>query len=132
MVSFVILHYMALEETIQCVESIRNNIDGDKKIVIVDNFSPNGTFKDLKVRYEKEPDVEVLETGSNLGFAKGNNFGYRFAVKEHDPDYVVVMNNDMEIRQREPGRCRIGEILRRALGALGSRTRSALGSRSSG
>ena len=75
MVSFVILHYMALEETIQCVESIRNNIDGDKKIVIVDNFSPNGTFKDLKVRYEKEPDVEVLETGSNLGFAKGNNFG---------------------------------------------------------
>ena len=101
MVSFVILHYMALEETIQCVESIRNNIDGDKKIVIVDNFSPNGTFKDLKVRYEKEPDVEVLETGSNLGFAKGNNFGYRFAVKEHDPDYVVVMNNDMEIRQRD-------------------------------
>ena len=30
MVCFVILHYMALDETILCVESIRNNIDGEK------------------------------------------------------------------------------------------------------
>ena len=101
MVCFVILHYMALEETIQCVESIRNNIEGEKKIFVVDNCSPNGTFTDLEKKYSGAPDVRVLETGENLGFAKGNNFGYRVAVQEEDPDFVVVMNNDMEIRQKD-------------------------------
>jgi len=51
MVCFVILHYMALEETIQCVESIRGNVIGEKKIVVVDNCSPNGTVKELEARY---------------------------------------------------------------------------------
>ena len=37
MVCFVILHYMALEETIQCVESILNNIEGGKKVIVADN-----------------------------------------------------------------------------------------------
>ena len=51
MVCFVILHYMALEETIQCVESILNNIEGDKKVIVVDNCSPNNTGADLEKRY---------------------------------------------------------------------------------
>ena len=101
MVCFVILHYMALEETIQCVESIRNNVEGDKKIFVVDNCSPNGTFTDLEKKYADAPDVRVLETGENLGFAKGNNFGYRAALQEEDPDFIVVMNNDMEILQKD-------------------------------
>ena len=49
-----------------------------------------------------------METGENLGFAKGNNFGYAYAVREYSPDFVVVMNNDMEIRQKDF----IGQIYR--------------------
>lgn len=63
MVCFVILHYMALDETIQCVESIRGNIDGEKRIVVVDNCSPNGTVKELEERYRETEEVKVLETG---------------------------------------------------------------------
>ena len=101
MVCFVILHYMALEETIQCVESILNNIEGDKKVIVVDNCSPNNTGADLENRYAGSGNVDVLQTGKNLGFAKGNNFGYGYAVQNYDPDFVVVMNNDMEIRQQD-------------------------------
>ena len=101
MVCFVILHYMALDETILCVESIRDSVEGEKKIIIVDNCSPNGTIKGLEEHYQDAADVDVLETGENLGFAKGNNFGYAYAVREYDPDFVVVMNNDMEIRQKD-------------------------------
>ena len=101
MVCFVILHYMALEETIQCVESILNNIEGEKKVIVVDNCSPNGTLADLQARYETAPDVDVLGTGSNLGFARGNNFGYQYAVQRYAPDFAVVMNNDMEITQSD-------------------------------
>ena len=101
MVCFVILHYMALDETIQCVESILNNIEGEKKVIVVDNCSPNGTLADLQARYETAPDVDVLGTGSNLGFARGNNFGYQYAVQRYAPDFAVVMNNDMEITQSD-------------------------------
>lgn len=101
MVCFVILHYMALDETILCVESIRNNIDGEKKVIVVDNCSPNGTLADLQARYKSVPEVDVIGTDRNLGFAKGNNFGYNYAVSKYDPDFTVVMNNDMEIRQKD-------------------------------
>ena len=108
MVCFVILHYMALEETILCVESIRGSVEGEKKIIVVDNCSPNGSIKGLEKKYQDAGDVDVLETGENLGFAKGNNFGYAYAVREYSPDFVVVMNNDMEIRQKDF----IGQIYR--------------------
>ena len=131
MVCFVILHYMALDETILCVESIRDSVEGEKKIIIVDNCSPNGTIKGLEEHYQDAADVDVLETGENLGFAKGNNFGYAYAVREYDPDFVVVMNNDMEMtstprrrsitRIRRRARCRQEGIWRRAAGVLRSR-----------
>ena len=38
MTCFVILHYMAADETIKCVDSILNNVEGEKKIIVVDNF----------------------------------------------------------------------------------------------
>ena len=101
MVCFVILHYMALEETVVCVESILNNVEGEKRVIIVDNASPNGSVKDLRDRYGGNPLVDVLETGANLGFARGNNYGYRYAVKNYAPAFAVVMNNDMEIRQHD-------------------------------
>lgn len=101
MVCFVILHYMALDETIQCVESILNNVEGEKKIIVADNCSPNGTIADLKDRYAETADVDVIGTDSNLGFAGGNNFGYKYALSKYDPDFIVVMNNDMEIRQKD-------------------------------
>ena len=101
MVCFVILHYMALEETVVCVESILHNVEGEKRIVVVDNASPNGSVKQLRERYEDEPLVDVIETGKNLGFARGNNFGYRYATTNYAPSFVVVMNNDMEILQKD-------------------------------
>ena len=39
MVCFVILHYMALDETTACVESIRGNVEGEKKIIVVDDMN---------------------------------------------------------------------------------------------
>ena len=90
---------MALDETVNCVESIRTNILGDKQIVVVDNCSPNGTGKDLDERYRDVSDVSVVCTKRNLGFACGNNVGYSYAVRHFAPSFVVVMNNDMEIRQ---------------------------------
>lgn len=101
MTIFVILHYMALDETIMCVDSILNNVCGERRIVVVDNASPNSSIKGLLDKYQDNPDVDVIGTTQNLGFANGNNYGYKYAVEKYTPDFIVVMNNDMEIKQRD-------------------------------
>jgi GT2 family glycosyltransferase len=38
--------------------------------------------------------LRLIQTGSNLGFAGGNNFGIRYALARGDCDYVWLLNND--------------------------------------
>ncbi len=101
MIYFIILHYMVEKETEKCVDSILK-LDGSKKIVIVDNCSPNDSFNKLNEYYINNKDVILLQTSENLGFANGNNFGFNY-VKENftDVDFIVAMNNDMEINQND-------------------------------
>ncbi len=94
-IGFVILHYNAIKESIDCVNSIKEHIDAkDYHIVVVDNASPNGSGKDLAKTYEKDEMVTVLLAEENLGFAKGNNLGFAYAVNEAHCDFLCVMNND--------------------------------------
>lgn len=101
MVCFIILHYNVYEETIKCVDSILHNIMEDKKIIIVDNCSSNNSFEKLLEYYNGNTNVDILKTESNLGFANGNNFGYHYAKKNYEFDFCIVMNNDMEILQKD-------------------------------
>lgn len=98
MIAFVILHYQAIEETKDCVRAIKQHISTNKKIIIVDNHSPNKSGADIQKLYIDDLEVEVLLLESNMGFAKGNNLGYK-AAKKYSPDYVVVMNNDVFIER---------------------------------
>lgn len=98
MIAFVILHYQALDETIDCVCTIKKMVKGPKCIVIVDNASPNKTGEELIEKYQTDEEVTVLVSKENIGFARGNNLGYVEA-KRHSPEYIVVMNNDVFITQ---------------------------------
>lgn len=108
MTAFVILHYRAIDSTIQCVKSIQA-LDGDNQIVIVDNASPDGTGARLLELYADDPAVTVLLNSENSGFARGNNFGIRYACEHLSPDFTVVLNDDVEIFQQDFSQ-RIGEI----------------------
>lgn len=98
MIAFVILHYQAITETILCVDSIKTNVSGKKKIVIVDNASPNCSGYDLQKRYINDNDITVLLSNKNNGFAKGNNWGYQ-ECKKYSPKFIVVLNSDTLIQQ---------------------------------
>ncbi|WP_416044823.1 glycosyltransferase family 2 protein [Clostridium tyrobutyricum] len=98
--TFVILHYKALESTINTIESILKNIKYyEYNIVVVDNFSNNSSYTKIYNRYRYNDKIHLIETGYNLGFAKGNNFGYFYAKQKLNADFIVTINNDVEIVQ---------------------------------
>lgn len=101
MVCFVILHYEAYEETVTSVNSIFDNVVGDKKVIIVDNCSPNKSGEKLIDLYSKNKNVNIILSKQNIGFARGNNLGYEYAINHYNPDFIVVMNNDVEIVQKD-------------------------------
>lgn len=99
-VCFVILHYLAYEETKTCVESILRLQEGSTHvdIVIVDNNSSNGSYERLKKSINNNK-VHFIHNKDNLGFAKGMNVGYRYARNVLKSDVIALMNNDLEIKQ---------------------------------
>ncbi len=100
MTAFVILHYRAIDSTNMCVDSIKS-LDGDNHVIIVDNASPDKTGRILQKKYEDDENVTVLLNSENSGFARGNNLGVRYACKNLSPDFTVVLNNDVEIIQKD-------------------------------
>lgn len=99
-ISFVILHYVTLNDTIECVESIISNIDYENyDIIIVDNGSPNNSGSELEKLYSTNTKVHFIKNLENLGFAKGNNVGFRYAKYELKSDFIVMINNDTVIKQ---------------------------------
>lgn len=101
--TFVVLHYMVSDETIECVNSILNNVDAVNaklNIVVVDNGSTNDSFSTLSKELTDEK-VVLLRSQKNLGFARGNNIGYKYAKEILKSDYITLINNDTVIYQND-------------------------------
>lgn len=95
-ICFVILNYKAYEEALACAESVlATQTWEDMKIVIVDNGSQNGSVEQLREHFDDEPRVHVIAADENLGFAKGNNLGIRYAREQFDSDFIVAANSDI-------------------------------------
>lgn len=94
-IAFVILHYNVIDETFNCVESIKKTIDSENyQIVVVDNYSPNKSGEVLQKKYRGDSFVSVILSEKNLGFAKGNNLGMEYARENFDVDFICCVNND--------------------------------------
>lgn len=65
------------------------------KIIIVDNASPDGSFDYLSKIYKQNKKVDVIKTVKNRGYAIGNNFGMRYAIKNYNPYYFFISNPDI-------------------------------------
>jgi GT2 family glycosyltransferase len=94
-IAFVILHYCTLQDTIDCIFSIKDRIDTENyEIIIVDNCSPDGSGRQLEKYYKDETKVTILHNNCNLGFAKGNNVGFRYAKNKLHCNFIVLLNSD--------------------------------------
>ena len=97
--AFVILHYGDAAVTMEAIESIRSLDKGERKVsvIVVDNASPNGTGELVKRQIDSLLDFYYIHNEENLGFARGNNVGFKYAKNELNADFIVLMNNDAVI-----------------------------------
>jgi len=95
-VGVIVLNWCGEDDTVSCVESLLASQYPGIEIVIVDNGSPDGSGLRLAQRF---PAVDFLQTGSNQGYAGGNNRGIEHML-EKGVDYIIVLNNDTVVEER--------------------------------
>src|SRR6218665_326418 len=89
--SVIIVHYQVSGLLRNCILSIQKYFNGfEYEIIVVDNDSPDASWKELIAEF---PDVNFIESKTNLGFSKANNIG----VKAAKGEYVYILNPDTEI-----------------------------------
>lgn len=99
---FVVLHYQRMDVTKCCLLSLLSlaaykgcSVD----IVVVDNASNNGSLEKLKSFFAEFENIVWIESKENLGFARGNNLGFKYIKNQNNADAAVFLNNDTEIVQ---------------------------------
>ncbi len=95
-VNILILQYNNSVDTLDCLWSLRNVTYPNFNVVIIDNNSREEEIEKIRKYVNEEKDdfnIHLIETGSNLGYAGGNNVGMEYSFK-NGVDYVFVLNND--------------------------------------
>ena len=87
MVSVVIPHYGGTEILGDCLTSLNKCIYPNLEIIVVDNESPDDSVQFIKSTF---PDIKLIQSEYNRGFAGGCNFGVQHAKGE----YLLILNND--------------------------------------
>ncbi len=117
-VCIVTLNWRGIEDTLGCLESLRQLAYPNFQVVVVDNGSGDDSVVRIADRY---PEVDLVETGANLGFAGGCNVGIRRAL-ERGADYLWLLNSDtwvdadaltamVELAERDPALGAVGSVI---------------------
>lgn len=83
--SVIMVNYNGLKDTCALIESIPFN--ENMEVIVVDNASLQDEASLIQKRY---PQVKIIRSEKNLGFAGGNNLG----IQESDGKYLFLVNND--------------------------------------
>lgn len=96
-VGVIILNYLAYEATMQCIKCFQklHTEQVHTEIVVIDNGSLNHSYEKLLMEFEKEQNIHIFRINQNLGFAKGNNYGYRRLLEFGKFDYIIFSNDDV-------------------------------------
>ena len=96
LVWIITLNWNRRDDTLACLESLRSMGYSDSRIVVVDNGSSDGSPESIVAAF---PDVQVISSAQNIGFAGGVNLGVREALSA-GAEYVLILNNDTIVDRR--------------------------------
>jgi len=84
-----------LEESL---ESLKKKTDyPNYKVYVVDDSGKGEIGKYVKHKFRW---IEVIINKENKGFSRANNLGIKKALKEYNPDYFLLLNDDVGIIQK--------------------------------
>jgi GT2 family glycosyltransferase len=89
-VAIIILNYHGLQDTLDCLHSIKEMDYPNYNVFVVDNGSGNNEATKIKAAY---PEVNLIALSENTGFTGGNNLVLR-SIPYSDYDYALLLNND--------------------------------------
>lgn len=101
-VSVVILQFNNSEDTIRCLESVKELDYDNLEVIVVDNASKVKHFNAVRFFVESQEKIgetrfKLITSRSNLGYAGGNNIGTKYAL-ENSADYVLILNPDTTVK----------------------------------
>lgn len=91
-VTVVIPNYNGEKYLCPCLKALYEYTEIEMKVIVVDNGSGDGSAEEAK---EKYPQADYILLGKNYGFCRAVNIG----IKKADTPYVLLLNNDTEIRK---------------------------------
>jgi GT2 family glycosyltransferase len=93
-VSVIIVSWNTRDITDKCLTAMKKAVFYAKgkinvEVIVAENASDDGTYEMIA---KKHPWVKLYNTGDDLGYGKGNNYG----VKKSNPkyEYLLLLNND--------------------------------------
>jgi GT2 family glycosyltransferase len=90
--SIIIVSYNAKEKLMRCLASVLQSLGDDCEIIVVDNASSEGNADTIESDF---PEVTLIRSSTNLGFAAGCNLG----AQQANGEYFVFLNPDTLVEE---------------------------------
>jgi GT2 family glycosyltransferase len=91
--AIVLINWNSFELTKDSLESLQLTTFTNYDCIVVDNGSVDDSGQALKLQF---PNIILIESETNKGFTGGNNIGMDYAL-QHDYEYIMMLNNDVEV-----------------------------------
>lgn len=94
-ICIILLNWNGKKDTLECLASLEKIKYKRFQTIVVDNGSTDGSVEVLRNIY---PEIVILETKENLGFAGGNNVGIQWAMGKKF-EWIFLLNNDTTVKE---------------------------------
>ncbi len=91
-VCIIILNWNGLEDTIECLASLKKITYSNYEVVVVDNGSEGNDAQVLEERFGDY--MHLIKNDKNYGGSGGHNIGMRYVLNNSNPDYLLLLDND--------------------------------------
>ncbi len=91
-VCIITLNWNGLEDTIECLESLKKITYPAYEVIVVDNGSKGNDAQVLEERFGDY--IHLIKIDRNYGYYNGANIGITYALNNSHPDYLLLLDND--------------------------------------
>ena len=91
-VCIITLNWNGLEDTIECLESLKKITYPNYEVIVVDNGSEGNDTQVLEERFGDY--IHLIKNDRNYSYYGGANIGMRYALNNSNPGYLLLLDND--------------------------------------